>query len=197
MDDLSTRMVLFTISDSLAKRTVWKQTAPNKTKKHYIWNWLSWCEYTLSVFPITLLELKVLKKIIFLIQTDLWSCCEWKQNGWFTNLNSVSCKQDLINIRAKSNPLHILEKSTESIFTNLKSTLFYYFSLYFQGFQHHGNPKHTLPLKKCGVSKIVWQEITILFCKDALNSSSYKIFLFQIEGCSVELSIKNWFSQTY
>ncbi len=37
MDDLSTHVVLFTISGSLAKRAVWKRTAPNKQHKKYIY----------------------------------------------------------------------------------------------------------------------------------------------------------------
>ncbi len=51
---LSTRVVLFTVSGSLAKRAVWKRTAPNK-KINIVFSpgqskWtsrLSWCEYTL------------------------------------------------------------------------------------------------------------------------------------------------------
>ncbi len=35
---LSTRVVLFTVSGSLAKRAVWKQTAPNKRNQHCIWS---------------------------------------------------------------------------------------------------------------------------------------------------------------
>ncbi len=34
---LSTRVVLFTVSGSLAKRAVWKRTAPNKKNQHCIW----------------------------------------------------------------------------------------------------------------------------------------------------------------
>ncbi len=62
-EDLSTRAVLFTISDSLAKRAVWKRTAPKKQKQINIvfgpdqskWtNGLSWCEYTISLSSFTL-----------------------------------------------------------------------------------------------------------------------------------------------
>ncbi len=53
----STCVVLITVSGSLAKRAVWKQTTPNKKNNNIIFGrdqnkWtsrLSWCEYTLSV----------------------------------------------------------------------------------------------------------------------------------------------------
>ncbi len=52
---LSTRVVLFTVSVSLAKRAAWKWTAPNKISIEFgldqsKWtSGLSWCEYTLGV----------------------------------------------------------------------------------------------------------------------------------------------------